>query len=172
MHPKWRCVFHIQPEREPCSGEGHDHHGKKRRTIGWVCKSIAEATNLAFGCNLKESARTEQVAFAATRATAFYASDDRRLWSIFHSPATRVGHPGSGGAVTPLHGVSAYGARNTDGAGKCLVVIWASTMFVCGPRGAEIFSFVADGSALKRPSSSPRRQNRRVFSFPPSWFAI
>src|SRR3954452_21580386 len=54
MHPKWRCVFHIQPEREPCSGEGHDHHGKKRRTIGWVCKSIAEATNLAFGCNLKK----------------------------------------------------------------------------------------------------------------------
>jgi hypothetical protein len=26
---------------------------EKRRTIGGVCKSIAEATNLAIGCNLK-----------------------------------------------------------------------------------------------------------------------
>src|SRR3954465_5488295 len=89
-------VFHIQPEREARSWEGHDHHGEERRTISWVCKSIAEATNLAFGRNLKESARTEQVAFAATRATALYASDDRRLPSIFHSPATRVRHPSSG----------------------------------------------------------------------------
>src|SRR3954454_12509514 len=95
MHPKWRCVFHIQPEREPCSGEGHDHHRKKRRTVGWICKSIAEATNLALGRNPKESARTEQVAFAATGATAFNASDDGWLRSIFHPPATRVRHASS-----------------------------------------------------------------------------
>src|SRR3954452_671432 len=105
MHPKWRCVFHIQPEREPCSGEGHDHHRKKRRTVGWVCKSIAETTNLALGRNLKESARTEQVAFAATGATAFNASDDGWLRSIFHPPATRVRHASSDVQCSTFNGL-------------------------------------------------------------------